>query len=374
MIGIDHERLELFVEAGAPGFLVLSESYDPGWRATVDGREVQILKANEIFRAIALGGGEHHVRLRYLPPTYVRGYWCLGIVVVIGGVLLFRYRVDSSPWRAATSCLLLWIPIALMAPRASPLASDSPPRQRAVTARLALGGQTLVRKTNGRLTTYSLAPSSRERWSPPGERSGTLRLRVSGAREGALHLSSIGADGHRTPLAILRPPAGRRRWGLHDVPVSAGTETIEFETRGPASVPMEIGSPLWMEIEARRPSVIHVIDSRTLPADLDSALRAASGLKIFLSGRAETTSEGDGLSEESIPHLDVFDEVYDSQAQFDARLHALLPALYEVQTELVVVPPVGEEEVTMRRLTHRLDALGISSFVEVRSTEQGAGS
>ena len=62
------DRIALRVRAGAAGLLVLSETHDPGWRATVDGRETPVLVANHVLRAVAVPAGEVEVVLTYTPP------------------------------------------------------------------------------------------------------------------------------------------------------------------------------------------------------------------------------------------------------------------------------------------------------------------
>ena len=61
------ETIQLEVTAASDGLLVLSETYDPGWKAYVDGEKVEILRANYLFRAIPIAPGEHTVELRYEP-------------------------------------------------------------------------------------------------------------------------------------------------------------------------------------------------------------------------------------------------------------------------------------------------------------------
>ena len=63
----DHMRLE--ARTDAPGLLMLSESYDPGWKAYVNGEQVEVLVADHLLRAIPLPAGEHTVELRYEPTS-----------------------------------------------------------------------------------------------------------------------------------------------------------------------------------------------------------------------------------------------------------------------------------------------------------------
>ena len=64
-------RLDAVMERD--GFIVVSESAWPGWRAYVDGRRVGILRANHVFLGIYVPAGRHEVRLRYLPQSFVVG-------------------------------------------------------------------------------------------------------------------------------------------------------------------------------------------------------------------------------------------------------------------------------------------------------------
>jgi hypothetical protein len=72
----DLNRIELAVETPLDGWLVLSEVYYPGWRATVDGERVDVLRANYTFRAVPLSSGSHLVQLWFAPTT-----WYVGLAV-----------------------------------------------------------------------------------------------------------------------------------------------------------------------------------------------------------------------------------------------------------------------------------------------------
>jgi len=68
----------------APGFLVLSEVYFPGWKAHSDGREVPIMIAFSTLRCVPLTEtGEREVSFLYLPGSYVAG-----VVISVTSVIL----------------------------------------------------------------------------------------------------------------------------------------------------------------------------------------------------------------------------------------------------------------------------------------------
>jgi uncharacterized membrane protein YfhO len=52
-----------------PGYLVLTDTWYPGWQASVDGTPVPLLRANHAFRAVWLQAGEHVVEMRYRPAS-----------------------------------------------------------------------------------------------------------------------------------------------------------------------------------------------------------------------------------------------------------------------------------------------------------------
>jgi len=67
------ERVVVSATLAEPGYLVLSDTYYPGWKAWLDGEPVPILRANLIFRALALPAGEHVVEFRFEPLSLRRG-------------------------------------------------------------------------------------------------------------------------------------------------------------------------------------------------------------------------------------------------------------------------------------------------------------
>jgi hypothetical protein len=89
--------LQLFVEAKEDSFLVLSDTYFPGWKAYVDGNPVKIFRANYNFRAVSIPPGKHEVKFVYHPMSVKLGVLVtsLGIIgiLVMGLSSRFKRRV-----------------------------------------------------------------------------------------------------------------------------------------------------------------------------------------------------------------------------------------------------------------------------------------
>ncbi len=81
-----NNRLLLTVEAQEKAFLVLNDTYFPGWQAFVDGKRTKIYRADYTFRAIPLNAGTHRLEFVYDPMSFKlgAGVTLLGILGCIG--------------------------------------------------------------------------------------------------------------------------------------------------------------------------------------------------------------------------------------------------------------------------------------------------
>lgn len=84
-------RVVLKAAAQRPSTLVLLDSFYPGWRATLDGRDVPIRRVNYVFRGVEISSGNHHLVFEYCPQSFYAGLWISGVTALAWlGVLVAR--------------------------------------------------------------------------------------------------------------------------------------------------------------------------------------------------------------------------------------------------------------------------------------------
>jgi len=72
-------QIGLDVDITIPSMLVFTEVWYPGWKATVDGKQVKIYRVNYCQRGIWLKRGFHRVRLKFKPSA-----WYIGRDITLG--------------------------------------------------------------------------------------------------------------------------------------------------------------------------------------------------------------------------------------------------------------------------------------------------
>jgi hypothetical protein len=78
-------------------WLLLTDSFYPGWEAEVDGNPAALYRANLIFRAVALAPGQHEVRFVYRPWTFRYGRMlALSTLLILAGWLVFSIQRAGS--------------------------------------------------------------------------------------------------------------------------------------------------------------------------------------------------------------------------------------------------------------------------------------
>jgi hypothetical protein len=81
LLSLRPDEVRVEAELSEPGYVVLVDAYGPGWRATVDGRDAPVLRANMAFRAVRVDAGRHVVSQVYRP-------WSVALGLVVSGATL----------------------------------------------------------------------------------------------------------------------------------------------------------------------------------------------------------------------------------------------------------------------------------------------
>lgn len=84
------ERVAIEVDAARPTLLLVADAYDAGWRASVDGATVPVIRADVALRAVPVPAGGHQVVLRYRPRPLLIGAALSALAVLAWASLVVR--------------------------------------------------------------------------------------------------------------------------------------------------------------------------------------------------------------------------------------------------------------------------------------------
>jgi len=88
--------IKIQVTSSQPGFLVLSDTYYPGWNAYINGSKVEIFRANYAFRAIEIDSGNHNIEFKYEPVSvYLGAIVSLISMLIFLGILLSKSHLKT---------------------------------------------------------------------------------------------------------------------------------------------------------------------------------------------------------------------------------------------------------------------------------------
>lgn len=93
--------MALTVVTDRPAILRIAEKYDPDWRATLNGNEVPVVRADFLFQGVAIPPGTHELVLRFAPPTGTLWLQAASLsLCLVAGLWVFLGRVRRRPVHA----------------------------------------------------------------------------------------------------------------------------------------------------------------------------------------------------------------------------------------------------------------------------------
>jgi hypothetical protein len=91
----DYQSDHMTLEASSPGggLAVISTRFDDGWKATVDGEDAEIVRADGILMAVPVRAGEHTVELEFAPADVTWGRRITIVTAILTALALGAYTV-----------------------------------------------------------------------------------------------------------------------------------------------------------------------------------------------------------------------------------------------------------------------------------------
>ncbi|MEE8525289.1 MAG: YfhO family protein, partial [Thermoanaerobaculia bacterium] len=89
-VAVSNHRRRWRLSVPCSGLLVLGEILYPGWEATVDGRAVPPVRADQLWAAVPVDAGEHVVEWRYVPRVFYLGSAISLVTLVLFGAVVAR--------------------------------------------------------------------------------------------------------------------------------------------------------------------------------------------------------------------------------------------------------------------------------------------
>lgn len=90
-----YARLQVSVET--PAILRAADKYDPGWKATIDGKPAPVLKCDYLFQGVYIPPGLHEVVLEYAPSPFAMYVQIAGLGLVLLAILDVVLRKTPAP-------------------------------------------------------------------------------------------------------------------------------------------------------------------------------------------------------------------------------------------------------------------------------------
>ena len=91
------QTVELVTESEADSYLVLLDTFYPGWVGSIDDQPVQIFRANYIARALFVPAGQHKIRFEYRPvPFWIGVVLAFTTMLLITGLLVYDKIARNS--------------------------------------------------------------------------------------------------------------------------------------------------------------------------------------------------------------------------------------------------------------------------------------
>jgi hypothetical protein len=95
VVNLSDTLVEVKTSSLSSAFLVLSDVYYPGWRATVDGKSTHIFQTDYVLRGVQIPSGNHIVRFEFKPVTFAVGAGISSSALLMLGYLIVKNQIKK---------------------------------------------------------------------------------------------------------------------------------------------------------------------------------------------------------------------------------------------------------------------------------------
>ncbi len=96
LVSYQPEKIIFKTTSTGDELLFLSDTYYPGWKASIDGRETPIYRADFAFRTVTVPKGDHVVTMEYQPISLKIGALLSALGIVLFGTTIFWLRKSRA--------------------------------------------------------------------------------------------------------------------------------------------------------------------------------------------------------------------------------------------------------------------------------------
>ncbi len=98
VINYQPNKIDIETNSNNNSLLILTDNYYPGWKAKVNGKEVEVLRADYTFRAISVPKGKNKIEFYYIPDSFKWGIILAFISIVSIGFLTMGKWYTNKKW------------------------------------------------------------------------------------------------------------------------------------------------------------------------------------------------------------------------------------------------------------------------------------
>jgi hypothetical protein len=95
IVKYEPDRVTIDANLTRRGIVVLGDNWFPGWKASVDGKDVGVERVDYVLRGTVVDRGSHLIEYRYQPASWRIG-WILSLLALVALVASILWK---RPWR-----------------------------------------------------------------------------------------------------------------------------------------------------------------------------------------------------------------------------------------------------------------------------------